>query len=342
MKWYPHHLGDYNGATQHLTVIQHGAYRLLLDYCYATEAPIPSDMALIARIFRLQRDSERRAFQTVLEAFFTTTSGGWRNKKADSEIAKSRRISEKRSKAGFAGAMTTNRITANAAPANAEQVLESPKSANAGILPGLTTTTTIEDQKKDQTHCPAAPDAGSAIAVKPANQKRGWAKLIALAALDYLNAKANKKFQPVDATLRFAIDRVLHDGATLADLCAVVDYQLKRVRDGKLDPMYTRPETVWNKTKFASYMGEVAAPPPVAPASPKRLQVFRIEDGVERVVTEVYVVATTSADTFNFEGYAKKCYSQFRAFIERGGNTTVIIDLEGSRRTFKTSELGAS
>ena len=37
--WYPHYPGDYGRDTGHLSLIEHGAYRLLLDHCYMTAKP---------------------------------------------------------------------------------------------------------------------------------------------------------------------------------------------------------------------------------------------------------------------------------------------------------------
>ena len=43
MNYYNRHLGDYAKDTRHLTMLEHGAYCLLLDYYYATEKPIPDN-----------------------------------------------------------------------------------------------------------------------------------------------------------------------------------------------------------------------------------------------------------------------------------------------------------
>ena len=43
MNYYERHLGDYAKDTAHLTMIEHGAYSLLLDRYYGTEQGIPAD-----------------------------------------------------------------------------------------------------------------------------------------------------------------------------------------------------------------------------------------------------------------------------------------------------------
>ena len=45
VNYYERHLGDYARDTAHLTMVEHGAYTLLLDRYYATESPIPADQA---------------------------------------------------------------------------------------------------------------------------------------------------------------------------------------------------------------------------------------------------------------------------------------------------------
>jgi uncharacterized protein YdaU (DUF1376 family) len=40
MNFYKHYLGDYARDTKGLSLIEHGAYRVLLDHNYATEEPI--------------------------------------------------------------------------------------------------------------------------------------------------------------------------------------------------------------------------------------------------------------------------------------------------------------
>ena len=56
MNYYERHLGDYSKDTAHLTMIEHGAYGLLLDRYYGTEAGIPADQVhRIARSYALRR-----------------------------------------------------------------------------------------------------------------------------------------------------------------------------------------------------------------------------------------------------------------------------------------------
>lgn len=86
MHHYPHHLGDYAKDTMHLSPLEHGVYRLLMDAYYATEKPIPADPASACRIARCVTEDEQKAVGKVLADFFTLTEDGYRQKRIDEEI----------------------------------------------------------------------------------------------------------------------------------------------------------------------------------------------------------------------------------------------------------------
>ncbi|MCL2656836.1 MAG: DUF1376 domain-containing protein [Betaproteobacteria bacterium] len=86
MNYYEHHLGDYAKDTSHLTMLEHGAYRLLLDRCYGTEQGIPADQA--HRVARARTREEKAAVDAILDEFFTLKDGVWVNARAEEEIAK--------------------------------------------------------------------------------------------------------------------------------------------------------------------------------------------------------------------------------------------------------------
>lgn len=86
INYYERHLGDYARDTAHLTMVEHGAYTLLLDRYYATQAPIPTDQA--HRLTRARTREERAAVDAVLAEFFTESPEGWRHSRCDAEIAR--------------------------------------------------------------------------------------------------------------------------------------------------------------------------------------------------------------------------------------------------------------
>lgn len=65
MNYYPHHIGDYIKATAHLSMLEHGAYRILLDRYYSMECGIPADQ--VYRLARARSEDERRTVDAVLE-----------------------------------------------------------------------------------------------------------------------------------------------------------------------------------------------------------------------------------------------------------------------------------
>ena len=74
--------------------------------------------------------------------------------------------------------------------------------------------------------------------------------------LTYLNGKAGRSYKPVKANLSLIAGR-LHEGATVDECKAVVDAKVTEWRDDAKMRAYLRPATLFNATKFASYVGEL-------------------------------------------------------------------------------------
>lgn len=88
MNYYERHIGDYAKDAGHLSMLEHGAYTLLLDRYYSTEQPIPVDQ--VYRIARARTEEECAAVDTVLREFFKPSEKGWVNGRGDEEIEKAR------------------------------------------------------------------------------------------------------------------------------------------------------------------------------------------------------------------------------------------------------------
>jgi uncharacterized protein YdaU (DUF1376 family) len=97
--WYPHHLGDYSKNTRQLSLLEHGAYRLILDYYYTYGGPIPDDLKSINRACSAHTPTERRAVSKVIQIYFTRGDGILIHNHASAEILKQKKISELRKKA---------------------------------------------------------------------------------------------------------------------------------------------------------------------------------------------------------------------------------------------------
>ena len=97
--WYARYPGDYAQKTKHLSMIEHGAYALLLDHYYSTEKPLPACAMQLHRICMAFADAEKDAVHTILEQFFILTDEGYVNDRVEAELEKRNNISEQRQKA---------------------------------------------------------------------------------------------------------------------------------------------------------------------------------------------------------------------------------------------------
>ena len=88
MNFYKHYIGDYQRDTGHLSLTEHGAYRLMLDIFYATARPLPKDKKTLYRLLRAASRSEREAIDSVTEQFWRAEEDGLVNHRATLEIEK--------------------------------------------------------------------------------------------------------------------------------------------------------------------------------------------------------------------------------------------------------------
>jgi len=86
LNYYNRYPGDYSRDTAHLSLIEHGAYALLLDTYYATEKPLPMEKKQLYRICRASTATERKAVDVVVAQFFISDGDVLRNARADQEI----------------------------------------------------------------------------------------------------------------------------------------------------------------------------------------------------------------------------------------------------------------
>lgn len=99
MNYYNFHIGDYISHTIHLSLEEDLAYRRLLDMYYDTELPIPNNIPLVSRKIRISAE----VVKTVLDEFFELTDEGFKNFRADNEIAEYQRFIEKQKANGSKG-----------------------------------------------------------------------------------------------------------------------------------------------------------------------------------------------------------------------------------------------
>lgn len=80
MHYYKFNVGDYRRDTSHLTLLEHGAYRQLLDTYYLNEAPIKNDEQAIMRTHCARNADEMQAIKNVLKDFFELIDGHWHHR----------------------------------------------------------------------------------------------------------------------------------------------------------------------------------------------------------------------------------------------------------------------
>ncbi len=106
MHYYTFNIGDYRGATAHLSNEEDLAYRRLLDMYYDTEKKIPADSQWVAR--RLRLDS--KVIEIVLADMFEKQEDGWFHARCHDVIAQYHAMAEKNRKNGKLGGRKKNPV----------------------------------------------------------------------------------------------------------------------------------------------------------------------------------------------------------------------------------------
>jgi uncharacterized protein YdaU (DUF1376 family) len=89
--------GDYARDTRFLSLMQHGAYRLLIDE-YMNAGPLPHNLERLHRICGAMSAEEKNAVEFVLTEFFMLAEGRWTHKRCDDERAHQTERSQKAAK----------------------------------------------------------------------------------------------------------------------------------------------------------------------------------------------------------------------------------------------------
>lgn len=89
MIYYRRYIGAYVKRTTRLSMRDHGAYCLMLDFYYAEEQPLPIEVEEVYDICKVRTPDDRKSVDKVLRLFFKRESDGYHNERADEEIAAS-------------------------------------------------------------------------------------------------------------------------------------------------------------------------------------------------------------------------------------------------------------
>lgn len=156
MHYYQHNIADYRKDTGHLSLLEHGIYRQLLDTYYLDEKPIETQRVI--RRLSIKTDSEKSALQNVLNDFFKLSECGvfYVKKRCDKEIAKYREKAEIAKANGCKGGRPKKpRKTQPVNSANPEETGSKPNS----LTKELNNSTTI-NQSKEKTLTPKPAASG--------------------------------------------------------------------------------------------------------------------------------------------------------------------------------------
>jgi uncharacterized protein YdaU (DUF1376 family) len=221
MHIYRHHIGDYDSATAHLDWTEDMAYTRLLRLYYKVDGNIPKEAAAICRLIRATSRAEKAAVDIILGEFFTLTEEGWKNKRADEEIAEYQARAEKNrlhgKKGGRPSTNKTNQVNSdNPDGFDMETQMVSEKKPTKNQEP--------RTNNQDKNTAPA-----TAVAVlNPNNQRIGPKELIAKVpdllpqiADDFLTVRKAKR-APLTATALALIEsEAVKAGITTAQAIAI-------------------------------------------------------------------------------------------------------------------------
>jgi len=236
--YFQHHVGDYRRDTGHLTLLEHGIYRQLIDLYYISEKPLD---ASAMRLVCVRTAEEEQAYKRVLADFFHERKGKYFHKRCDFEIS---RYKDKSSKATDSARTRWNKIKdlADADALPPQMYLD----ANGMLTKEPINLITKEPNKPIKTPLSGKPDASDEL------------KSQAIEILEYLNANTQRNYRPVDSNLKLIAAR-LKSGATDLQCREVIFNKCQQWgKDPKMSE-YLRPATLFNSTKFEQYLGEINA-----------------------------------------------------------------------------------
>lgn len=200
--WYARHFKDYAEKTAHLSMVEHGAYTLLLDHYYQTGGKLMANAIALLRVCRAQTDDERAAVQSVIDQFFYLGEDGlYHNKRADKEMGVAANVSAARSQAGKAGAEKRWKNGKEIANAMANDM------ANA-MASGQQTGWQIDAQPQPQPHIntPIPPKGDSPTEIDKQKRKRAKAGETLQAFLERCKTEGTKPIPQDDSIFTYAQD----------------------------------------------------------------------------------------------------------------------------------------
>lgn len=238
MNFFKLYIGDYQRDTAHLSVVEHGAFLLMLQHYYATEKPLPLDIRAICRLIRADSKQDREATEKVLAEFWTETSEGYVNNRAMREILKAdtqRTINRELGKRGGRPRKTESDI---------EQQTEQKTESVSEIEPNDNPNQTPDTRHKNQDLLSDSPSANADLAA-------------CREILTFLNRMTGRKYRDVDANIRLV--RGILRKTPIAEVKRTLAYMGDKWRDDPKMYPYLRPATLFAAKNFESYYAEAMA-----------------------------------------------------------------------------------
>ena len=77
MHYYKFNIGDFDKSTRHLSIIERGLFRDILDLYVKDEKPITDNLKKLERLLCIKTKAEKEALQNILDDFFVLTDDGY-------------------------------------------------------------------------------------------------------------------------------------------------------------------------------------------------------------------------------------------------------------------------
>jgi len=137
---------------------------------------------------------------------------------------------------------------------NGQNVTKRPRNgkSNADVISLLQSSSSISVNTKEKTIV-LQPDENSSSTPQPPSE-------LAVKIIDFLNGKTGKQFEPRGINLDMVICR-MKEGATPAQCRQIIAMKVREWGTDEKMMKYLRPKTLFNKTNFANYKGELLIVP---------------------------------------------------------------------------------
>lgn len=298
MNHYQRHTGDYLKKTIGLTMLQDGAYGRMIDLYYIEERPLPSDRGDLYSALRCGCKADREAVEFVLRKYFQEKNDGFHNDRCDEELeifreaqvdsdAKREHEKERQKRARERRRKLFSELRGLG--------ITPPWDSSTGDLEALLSRSTTGERTQPVTrdesvtygnrtpadtanHKPLTSNQGSTkdqnllsgsppdVAPKPSRingehrQELKQYRADAVSVIEFLNAKTGRAYEHVSANVD-PIVSLFKQGATLQKVKQVIAKKAREWRDDPKMEQYIRPKTLFSRTNFANYAGEIVDVP---------------------------------------------------------------------------------